>query len=220
MTSHLEPTRENLYNEMLGRIQQTDTSVPVKLDGTLYNYFVTLGLDYYYYIRTEEGKQYQICRRKKGDMNAPEEILLDVNKIAEGKKFCKLGEFEVNKDHSILAYSLDTDGSEHFTLHFKNLKTGELYPESITDTSSHAQPDHTSSFAWANDGKHVFYIKLDEASRPYKIFRHKVGSPEAEDSMLFHEKDDILHIMILLRLYWIFSHSLFFGSSRLTEYPI
>jgi oligopeptidase B len=167
---HTEKLQEKLYQEMLSHIKETDLSVPVKID------------DYYYYSRTEEGKQYSIYCRKKGSLDAPEEVLLDVNKLAEGKDFMRLGVYEVSPDHKLLAYATDDKGNERYDLRIKNLETGELLPDSIDDIST--------SVEWANDNKTLFYTVTDEAWRPYKIFRHKLGDDPARDYLVYHEKDE------------------------------
>ena len=115
--------REKLYREMRGRIQETDLSVPYRID------------DYYYYARSEAGKQYEIFCRKKGNLDAPEEVLLDENALAQGIKYFSVGVLSVSPDHRLLAYSVDTDGGEVFTLRVKNLETGEMLPDTITGTS-------------------------------------------------------------------------------------
>ncbi len=109
-----KPLEEKIYNEILGRIKQTDLSVPVR-DGA-----------FFYYSRTEEGKQYPIWCRKLHSLDAPEEVLLDGNQLAEGLEYFSLGGLDVSDDHNLLAYSVDTDGSERFEIHVKNLATGEL----------------------------------------------------------------------------------------------
>jgi oligopeptidase B len=128
MLKSTEPLQEKLYQEMLGRIQQTDLSVPYRLRG------------YWYFTRTEEGKQYPIycrCKTSSGhesipqESGAPEEILLDLNVLAEGHSFLGLGAFDVSDDNHLLAYSLDTTGFRQYTLHIKDLRTGETRPERI-----------------------------------------------------------------------------------------
>ena len=167
---HTEKLQEKLYEEMLSRIKETDLSVPVKRD------------DYYYYHRTEEGKQYRIYCRKKGGLEAEEEILLDVNELAEGKDYMYLGVYEVSPDHNLLAFGVDTTGSERYTLRVKNLETGEVYPDVIDSVST--------SFEWANDNQTFFYTIMDEAWRPFKFFRHRLGDEVENDVLVFHEKDD------------------------------
>lgn len=167
---HTEKLQEKLYEEMVSRIKETDLSVPVKRD------------DYYYYYRTEEGKQYRIYCRKKGSLEAEEEILLDVNQLAEGKDYMYLGVYEVSPDHNLLAFGVDTVGSERYTLRVKNLETGEIYPDVIDSVST--------AFQWANDNKTFFYTIVDEAWRPFKLFRHRLGEEVENDVLVFHEKDD------------------------------
>ena len=169
----MAPTKtlqEALYEEMLGRIKETDIDVPVRMD------------DYYYYSRTEEGKQYRIHCRKKSSLEAAEEIILDQNELAKGKEYFRLGVFEVSPDHRLLAYSSDTDGSETYTLRVKNLETGELLADEI--------PNTYYSVEWANDNRTLFYNILDEAKRPYKLFRHVLGADPAQDDLVLHETDD------------------------------
>lgn len=165
--------QEKLYKEMLGRIKETDKSAEVKID------------DYYYYSRTEEGKQYAIHCRKKGSMDAEEEILIDENVLAEGLEYFNIGVFEVSPDHRFLAYSVDTDGSEIYTLYIKDLTTGELLKDVITNTFC--------SLEWANDNKTIFYDILDETKRPYKIYRHILGTDIKDDTLVYYEKDEAFY---------------------------
>jgi oligopeptidase B len=175
MMQHTQKLQTQLYDEMLARIKETDLSVPSRKD------------DYYYYSRTEEGKAYPIYCRKKGNLDAAEEVLLDQNELAKEEEFCNIGVFEVSPNHQILAYSVDTTGSEEYTLYFLDLNTFKLYTESIPGTSLSA---------WANDNKTVFYAKIDEANRPYQVFRHILGTPSDEDVLIFHEPDDTYHLYV------------------------
>jgi oligopeptidase B len=163
---HTEALQAALYSEMLGRIQQTDLSVPVKRD------------EYFYYTRTEEGKQYAIHCRKKG--SGPEEILLDCNQLAEGHKYFRLGAFIASPNHRLLAYSVDFEGDEKYTVRVKNLDTVELLADEIPNTSY--------TLEWAADNATFFYTTLDEALRPYKVFRHALGAKE--DPLIYHEADE------------------------------
>jgi oligopeptidase B len=163
---HTEALQAALYSEMLGRIQQTDLSVPVKRD------------EYFYYTRTEEGKQYAIHCRKKGP--GSEEILLDCNQLAEGHKYFRLGAFIASPSHRLLAYSVDFEGDEKYTVRVKNLDTGELLADEIPNTSY--------TLEWAADNATFFYTILDEALRPYKVFRHALGLKE--DPLIYHEPDE------------------------------
>ncbi len=171
-----EELQELLFAEMKGRIKESDLSVPVKKD------------QYYYYTRTEEGRQYDIHCRKLENLDAPEEVLLDENILAEGKEYYNIGEFEVSPNHKMLAYSVDLSGGEHFTIFFKDLETGTLYPEQI--------PDSYYSLEWANDSRTIFYTVVDEAMRPYKLFRHTIGTNPSEDALVYHETDDSYFLSI------------------------
>jgi oligopeptidase B len=173
MTAHTAEFRNALYKEMLARIKETDEDVPYRRG------------DFLYYSRTEEGKQYKIYCRRKGNMQAPEEVILDMNVLAAGKKFLSLGEFDVSPDHQWLAYTLDETGFREYTLQFKNLVTGEVLPDRI---------EKVSSSAWAADNKTLFYVVEDAAKRPYKLLRHRMG--EARDQALFEEKDETYRVSI------------------------
>src|SRR6266481_8526093 len=171
----MRPTKEfqdALYKEMLGHIKQTDLSVPSRIG------------DYYYYSRTEEGKQYSFMCRKKGSMDAREELLLDLNKLAEGNTFLGLGSYTVSDDGNWLAYSTDTTGYRQYTLHVKNLKTGETLGEKI---------ERTGSVVWANDNKTLFYTTEDAVSkRSDKFWRHVIGSDK--NDLLYDEKDELFDV--------------------------
>ena len=174
----LKPTegfQEKLYQEMLGRIQQTDLSVPNLLRGHLY------------FTRTEEGKQYALhCRRRDAE-GSPEEFLLDLNHLAEGHSFLGLGSFEVSKDNHLLAYSIDTTGFRQYTLHVKDLRTGETFPERI---------ERATSVAWASDNRTLFYTVEDETTkRSHRLYRHVLGSSE-QDVLLYEEADERFRIEV------------------------
>jgi oligopeptidase B len=171
-----ESFREDLYNEMLGRIKETDLSVPVRHG------------EYYYYSRTEEGKQYTIYCRKYMSLDAPEQVILDLNILAEGKDYMRLGVFEVSPRHDLLAYSIDTNGSETYILRFIDLGRGTELSEEIGNTYYSA--------VWANDNRRVFYTILDTAKRPYKVYRHLVGTDPSQDEEVYHEPDDAYFIWL------------------------
>jgi oligopeptidase B len=173
--AHTLALQDRLYEEMVGRIQETDLSVPVRID------------EFLYYSRTEEGRQYPIFCRKRGDENADEEILLDLNAEAEDGGYLSLGIFDVSPDHRLLAYSLDRTGAESYTLGFKDLGTGELLADRIEDVSY--------GFEWANDSKTVFYTVEDHAKRPYRLMRHVLGQ-EGEDALVFEEPDELFRVGI------------------------
>ncbi len=173
---HTEAFQEQLYKELKNRIKETDLSVPVRID------------DYYYYTRTEEGKQYTIHCRKFGSLEAPEEIILDENVLAEGYPYFRLGAFTVSPNHQLLAYSIDTTGAEKYRLFVKDLERSQLLPDVINNTYTAVE--------WANDNQTLFYNILDTTHRPYKVFRHRLGTPASEDPLVYHEQDERFYLDI------------------------
>lgn len=168
--------QETLYQEILGRLKQTDLSVPDRRG------------PYFYYSRTEEGKQYPIYARRRGSMEAPEEVLFDQNQMAEGKRYYTLGAFSVSPDHRLLAFSVDTTGSEHFTLMVKDLATGQVAPERVDSVSFGA--------TWAADNQTLFYTRTDSAQRADRIYRHTLGTDPARDVLVYHEPDVLYRVGI------------------------
>ena len=164
-----EALQEALYSEMLGRIKETDLSVPYRKG------------DFFYYSRTEKGKQYSISCRRKGTIDAPEEVMLDANELARGEKFFALGDVEVSDDGNLLAYSTDVTGFREYTLFIKDLRTGALAPEVFRKASS---------FAWAADNRTLFYVVDDAAKRPYRLYRHVIATETAADPLVYEEKDE------------------------------
>ncbi len=174
MTKELRGLEETLYQEMLGRIKQTDLSVPVRRD------------DYLYYSRTEEGKQYPIHCRRKGSMDAPEEVLLDLNELGKEHKFVGLGPFVVSDDHSVLAFGIDYTGFRQFTLHYKDLRSGEM----LGDIA-----ERVTALAWAADNKTVFLVTEDEVTkRSDRLWRHVLGSGGMD--LLYEEKEELYNITV------------------------
>jgi oligopeptidase B len=167
---HTDALQEQLYQEMRGRIKETDLSVPERVD------------DYFYYTRTEAGGQYPIFCRRRGSLDAPEEVLLDQNPLAANHAYFKLGVREVSPDHRLLAYSVDLSGAEDFTLYVKDLTTGRLLAESIGNTSL--------GVTWANDSRTLFYTLLDHAHRPCRLYRHTVGASPTTDVLVYFEPDE------------------------------
>jgi len=167
MMKSTEELQSKLYAEMLGRIKQTDLSVPVKRE------------EFFYYTRTEEGKQYAIYCRKKGSLEAAEEILLDGNILGQGQKYFRVGNFAVSPNHRLLAYSVDFEGDETYTILVKDLDTGALLSDEI--------PNTYYSLEWANDNRTFFYTTLDAAKRPHQVYRHTLG--EKENPLIYHEED-------------------------------
>ncbi len=167
---HTEPFQKKLYDEIVGRIKKTDMSVPSKESG------------YYYYSRYEEGGEYRIYCRRKGTMEAEEEILLNVNEMAKGHAYYSVTGYSVSSNNNLIAFGVDTVSRRKYTIHFKNLETGEILPDEIPVTSGRA--------AWANDNKTVFYILKDEETlRSYKILKHVLGTDPSSDKEIFEEKD-------------------------------
>jgi oligopeptidase B len=161
--------QKTLFEEMKSRIRETDLSVPEKIG------------QYYYYSRTEEGKQYRIHCRKLAEENALEEIIFDENKYAEGKPYFAVGALKISPDHNILAYSVDYSGAEKFELHFLNLNTAMEFTETIAST--------TYGVTWAEDNKTVFYTLVDDTGRADRIMRHRLGADIASDTLVYQEKD-------------------------------
>ncbi len=166
-----EAFQESLYQEMLARIQETDLSVPYRQNG------------YFYYSRTEEGKQYPIHCRKRESLEASEEVTLDLNALAEGHSFLALGAYAVSDDTNLLAYSTDTTGFREYTLQIKDLRTGELLPDRI---------EKVGSVNWASDNRTLFYSMEDEAKRPYRLYRHALGG--ADDALVYEETDALYRV--------------------------
>lgn len=171
----MKPTEElqaKLYKEMLSHIKETDQTVPYHLG------------DYFYYSRTEQGKQYPILCRKRGSLDAKEEVTLDLNDLAKGLKFMSLGAYSVSDDGNYLAYSTDSTGYRQYTLHVKDLRTGQVLPENI---------ERTGSVAWATDNKTIFYSTEDAVTkRSDKFFRHTIGSDKSD--LIYEDKDELFDV--------------------------
>jgi oligopeptidase B len=163
-----EALQKKLYDEMLSRIRETDVSVPYRENG------------YYYSTRTEKGKSYAIRVRRKGSLNAPEEVFLDDNALAVGKKFSSVGDWAITPGGNRLAYLHDTTALRVYTLYIKDLSTGKLLADSISRV--------VPSVAWANDTV-LFYQTADSARRSDAVWRHVVGTPQSSDVEVFHEND-------------------------------
>jgi len=166
---HTEKLQKELYDEIVGRIKQDDESVPYKDNG------------YYYYTRYEKDKEYPVYCRKKGSLDADEEIMLDVNKLAEGHNYFQVGGWSVSEDNRILAYSVDTVSRRRYTIYFKDLKSGKLLTDLI--------PNTTGGITWANDNKTVFFSTKDQKTlRADRINRFKLGAKEPEE--VYFESDE------------------------------
>lgn len=174
VTKGLKPFEDALYNEMLSHIKQTDLGVPVRRG------------DYLYYSRTEEGKQYPIQCRKKGSLDAKEEVLIDLNELGQGKKFVGLGAFVVSDDQNLLAYTIDYVGYRQFSLHVKDLRTGATLPDAM---------ERVDSVAWAADNRTLFLTTEDAVTkRANRTWRHTLGQKEFEP--LYEEKDETFQIRV------------------------
>ena len=179
MLKHTEEFQTELYDEIVGRIKQTDMSVPYKRNG------------YYYYSRYEEGKEYPVFCRKKDNLEADEEIMLNVNEMAEGYSYFQVVGISVSHDNKIIAYGVDTLSRRKYDIYFKDLESGEIYEDAIPNTTGYAP--------WAADNKTVFYTRKDEITlRPDKIYKHLLGNDPAADPMIYHEEDETFHTVVSL----------------------
>jgi oligopeptidase B len=169
-----QPFVDALYKEMLGRIKQTDLSVPYQLGS------------YWYFTKTEEGKQYPVYLRSKSKDGSAPEVLLDQNEMAKGFKFYSIGSFEPSDDGNLLAFSTDTTGYRQYTLQIKDLRTGQVMPDKI---------ERVTSQEWSPDGKYIFYVQEDAVSkRSDKVWRHEVGTDKNE--LVYDEKDVLFNVSI------------------------
>jgi oligopeptidase B len=169
--AHTKAFEEKLFEEIKARFKQTDMSVPYKRD------------DYFYYTRYEEGKEYPIYARKRGSLEQTEEIMLDVNVLAQGHEFFSVGGSAVSSGQDILAYAVDTQGRRIHTTYFKNLKSGDTLTDVLTEV--------TENLTWANDNKTFFYSRQDATTlRAYQIWRHVLGTDPSQDQLVFQEDDE------------------------------
>jgi oligopeptidase B len=177
MMAHTRELQEKLFEEIKGRIKQTDMSVPYKLD------------DYMYYTRFEEGKDYPLYCRKPVAGTAAEQVMLDANLLAEGRGFFSVGGREVSQDQNILAFAVDTIGRRQYTLYFKNLTTGELLADVI--------PSVAGNMAWANDNRTLFYTRQDPVTLRWdKIYRHILGTDPSTDALVYEERDETFNSFV------------------------
>lgn len=171
MTAHTKKFKEDLFEEMKARIKEDDQSVPYKLNG------------YYYITRYEKEQDYPIYTRKKGSMDAVEEILFNVNEMAKGHAFYNLAGINVSEDNKLVSFGVDTLSRRKYDIFVKNLETGEIYPERI--------PSTTGGSTWGNDNKTLFYTRKDDKTlRADRIYRHTLGSDPTQDKLIYTEDDD------------------------------
>ncbi len=174
---HTEALQQTLFDELTGRIKQDDESVPYLDNG------------YYYYTRYSEGKEYPVHCRKKGSLDAPEEIILDVNKLAEGKDYCSVSQIRVSRDNKMVAYGVDFVSRRRYTIHVLDLESGRLLPDMIENT--------TGNLVWAADNITLFYTSRDfETLRADRVMKHKLGSPAEEDREVYFEQDETFSVYI------------------------
>lgn len=177
MTASTKELQEELFQEVKKRIKEDDSSVPYKLNG------------YWYITRYKKGKDYPIYSRKKDSLDAPEEILFDVNEMAKGYDYYRLGGLSVSRDNKLISFAVDTVSRRQYTIQIKNLETGEILPEKIENT--------TGGSTWANDNKTLFYARKDEETlRSDKIYKHHLGESGKEDSLVFHEEDETFNTYV------------------------
>ena len=200
MTAHTKELQNSLFEEMKGRIKEDDSSVPYFFNG------------YWYITRFETGKDYPIYTRKKGSMDAPEEIMFDCNKMAEGQNYFHLAGVNVSPDNKFAAFAVDNVSRRIYTVQIKNLETGEILSDKIEGV--------TGGTAWANDNKTLFYTGKDaQTLRSDKIYKHKLGTSQKDDVLIFHEKDDTFNTFIYKEIsqkYLIIGS----GSTMTSEYQI
>ena len=177
---HTKSMQAQLFSEMKGRLQENDSTVPEKRG------------EYFYYERHVEGKQYPVFCRKKGSLDAPEEIMFDQNELAEGKSFCNVSGVAVSPDGTKVAYLVDFGGREVYTLYVKDLVSGNYLPDVIENVTGSAYERY--GVEWANDNKTLFYTTMDETLRPDKLFRHTLGTDPKDDVMILHEADDAYYL--------------------------
>jgi oligopeptidase B len=174
--SPTQPLQEALYKELVSHIKETDQSAPYRQGNA------------FYYTRVEAGKQYTIYCRRTGSLEAPEEIVLDENKLAEGQKFMRVDAYAPSDDGHWLAYSTDNTGFRQYVLHIRDLRTGQDGSEAIP---------RVTSVAWANDNKTLFYTVEDaQTKRSYRLYRHRVGEDAAKDALVYEEKDESFSVGI------------------------
>lgn len=173
MMSHTQELRESLIDEMTARLEETDTDVPVHWG------------PYVYYTRTEEEEDYSIHCRKMGE-NGEEEIVLNENILAAGHDYFELGAMAISPNQQLVAYGIDTNGTERYTLRIKDIKRQKLLNESI--------PNVSTALAWGSDNKSLFYAVLDDTNRPHRVYRHTIGEDTQRDVLVYEEKDEAIYL--------------------------
>ena len=176
-TAHTAAFQKDLFEEMKGRIKEDDESVPYFYNG------------YYYITRFEKGKDYPIHSRKKGSLDAKEEIMFDCNSMAEGNTYFNLAGLSISEDNTMCAFGVDLISRRQYTIQVKNLVSGEILPVKIENT--------TGGATWASDNKTLFYSRKDEVTlRSDKIFKHKIGTTADKDALVYFEKDETFDVSV------------------------
>ena len=171
----LKPLQDKVYEEIVGRIKQDDSSVPYRERG------------YWYYTRFETGQDYPIHARRKGDMDGAEEILLDVNAMAKGKDYFSVGDWEVSQDNALLAWAEDDVGRRQYVIRIKDLATGKVFDDAIRGVSA--------NIVWADDNKTIFYVENDpETLLTVRVKKHVLGTPATDDRLVYEEQDDSFYM--------------------------
>ena len=200
MTAHTQTLQKELFDEMKSRIKEDDSSVPYFLNG------------YYYLTRYETGKDYPIYSRKKGSLDAKEEILFDCNELAKGQSYFALGGMSISPDNKLALFSTDVVGRRIYTMQVKDLETGKLLADKIENVDGGG--------VWANDNKTFFYVTQDKKTlRSDKVFRHQIGTADKKDPLVYEEKDDTFNVSIgkeKSKKYIVIES----GSTLTTEYQI
>ncbi len=188
---------EELFAEIRSRVQETDVAAPVPK------------ADWFYSTRTEEGKSYPIHGRGRHPETATDELVLDQNAEAESHEFFDVGAFEISPDHRLAAWSADTSGDEHYTLRIRDIAHGRDLDDRLYDTT-------WAGVAWSNDGSHLFYVEADEQERPYRVMRHRLGTPQSDDVEVFADHDERFFVDVgaTRSTEWIVIHS---GSKQSSE---
>ncbi|MGQ0649626.1 MAG: S9 family peptidase [Gemmatimonadaceae bacterium] len=201
MTAHTRALEDSIYREIIARIKETDTSVPYRHGG------------YWYYNLTQQGKSYPVYARRKGTMQAREEVVLDQNREAEGKRFYSLGGFEVSPDGRYLAILVDTTGYEDFELRVRDLATGSDLPDRV--------PKLGFGLAWGSDNRTIFYATTDSAKRTDRIWRHTLGTDRSSDVMVYYDPDVLFDVSVdrMRSGEWILVGSSSFTSSEYHVIP-
>ncbi len=201
MMAHTVELQQKLYDEMLARIKEDDSQVPVPRDG------------WFYYSRTEKGKAYPIYARKRGSLEAPEEVYFDQNHEAQGQSYYQLGGLEVSPDHQFLAVLVDTNGYEDFSLRVKDLRTGAWLEDRIEKLGF--------GIAWASDNRTLFYATTDSAKRNDRIWRHVVGTAQDKDVSVYRDSDVLFNVGVQRARNgeWVLISSTSFTSSEFHVIP-